>query len=95
MQVVAVALHDETRYAGFLEGLQSEWTGAYRGFLVSHGVPEDEARELSIEIVGLQRGLQFELALGGSSELLDRSFAGAAERWSRRIASFSAHPVDD
>jgi AcrR family transcriptional regulator len=94
MQVVAIALHDEQRYAGFLEGLQSEWTGAYRDFLESHHVPEEEARSLSIEIVGLQRGLQFELALGGSSELLDRSFAAAAERWSSRIASFSARRVD-
>jgi AcrR family transcriptional regulator len=88
LQVVAMALHDEQRYAGFLGSLEDEWGGAYERYLAGHGVPQDEARELSREIVGLQRGLQLELAIGGSPDLLDRSFAAAAQHWSARVAGF-------
>jgi hypothetical protein len=53
-------------------------------------VPDEEAVELSTEIVGMQRGLLLELAIGGSSELLDRTFAAAAERWSEQVAGVAA-----
>jgi AcrR family transcriptional regulator len=89
-QVVAMALHDERRYAGFLEGLKTGWSNAYREYLRGHGVPDEEAVELSTEIVGMQRGLLLELAIGGSSELLDRTFAAAAERWSEQVAGVAA-----
>jgi AcrR family transcriptional regulator len=90
LQVVALALHDADRYVGFLGSLESEWSSAYEEYLVGHRVPRAEARELSREIIGLQRGLQLELAVGGSSELLDRTFTAAAERWGHRVASFAA-----
>jgi hypothetical protein len=88
--VVALALHDGQRYAGFLGSLENEWAGAYENYLRGHGVPPEEARELSREIVGLQRGLQLELAVGGSPDLLDRTFTAAAAGWSARVARFAA-----
>jgi AcrR family transcriptional regulator len=84
-QVAAMALHDERRHAGFLETLKGGWSAAYLDFLRARNLPDDEAIELSTEIVGMQRGLLFELATGGSLELLDRTFAAAAERWSEQI----------
>jgi AcrR family transcriptional regulator len=88
-QVVAAAIHDATKYGVFLDSLHTEWSGAYRGYLHSHGVPTEAAAELAGEIIGLQRGLQFELAVGGSARSLDRSFAAAAQRWAERVAEFS------
>lgn len=86
LQVVATAIHEPARYSRFLGGLQTEWVGAYTAYLAAHGMSHREAGELAAEIIGLQRGLQFELAIGGSSEQLDRSFRAAAHRWGQRVA---------
>ena len=88
-QVVAAAIHDATKYEAFLDSLHTEWSRAYREYLHCHGVPAGAAAELAGEIIGLQRGLQFELAVGGSARALDRSFAAAAQRWAERVAEFS------
>jgi len=85
LQVVAVAIHDSTRYAGFLEGLTTEWAAAYREYFGALGMPDEESIAIAAEIVGLQRGLQLELAVGGSPEDVDRSFATAARSWAARI----------
>jgi AcrR family transcriptional regulator len=88
LQVVALALHNPEPYAAFLDGLQTEWLGAYAGYLEEHGVPGVEASDVAAEIVGLQRGLQLELAIGGSAEAIDRAFTAAAGRWAERVAAF-------
>jgi len=87
LQVVAVAIHDQSRYSGFLEALNSEWAQAYRTYLTALGVPLDTAAGIAAEIIGLQRGLQLELAVGGSVESVNRSFAAAASGWTQRIES--------
>ena len=89
LQVVAVAIHDASRYVAFLEGLNSEWAQAYRHYLVGHNVPGEVASAIASEIIGLQRGLQLELAVGGSSQNVDRSFATAARGWAARIEGFA------
>jgi AcrR family transcriptional regulator len=88
LQVVALALHNPRPYASFLDGLHTEWTTAYGDYLAGHGVPRDEADDIAAEIVGLQRGLQLELAIGGSAEMLDRAFLAAAGRWAERVETF-------
>ena len=88
LQVVALALHNPEPYASFLDGLQTEWAEAYGAYLANHGVPRREAEDIAAEIVGLQRGLQLELAIGGSAEMLDRAFAAAAGRWAERVETF-------
>jgi AcrR family transcriptional regulator len=90
LQVVAVAIHDTPRYAGFLERLGSEWALAYREYLVGHGVPPDDAVAIAAEIIGMQRGLQLELAVGGSSQSVDRSFATAARGWAARVEAYAS-----
>lgn len=90
LQVVALALHDSQRYARFLDTLTTEWAHAYEAFFVSHGVPADAARQLTVEVIGLQRGLQFELAVGGSPTGVAASFAVAASGWARRVRAFRA-----
>ena len=87
LQVVALALHNPAPYAAFLDGLQTEWLGAYTVYLRQHGIPAEEAGDLAAEIVGMQRGLQLELAIGGSADALDRAFAAAAGRWAERVAA--------
>ena len=87
-QVVAAALHDASRYEAFLGSLHTEWSRAYVDYLAGHGVPAQASRELAAEIIGLQRGLQFELAVGGSAPALDRSFAAAAQRWAALVAEY-------
>lgn len=89
LQVVAVAIHDSSRYVEFLEGLNSEWALAYREYLAGHAVPDDDASAIAAEIIGLQRGLQLELAVGGSSVSVDRSFEAAARGWVARIEAFA------
>jgi len=89
LQVVAVAIHDSSRYVEFLEGLNSEWATAYREYLAGHAVPDDDASVIAAEIIGLQRGLQLELAVGGSPEGVDRSFEAAVRGWVARIEAFS------
>ena len=89
LQVVAVAIHDSSRYVEFLEGLNSEWAIAYREYLAGHAVPDDDASVIAAEIIGLQRGLQLELAVGGSPEGVDRSFEAAVRGWVARIEAFS------
>ena len=88
LQVVALALHNPEPYAAFLDGLQSEWSGAYGAYLVQHGVPRGEADDIAAEIVGLQRGLQLELAIGSSPEMVERVFLAAAGRWAQRVDRF-------
>ncbi|WP_411699223.1 hypothetical protein [Conyzicola sp.] len=89
VQVVALALHNPGPYKNFVDGLQTEWVSAYAAYLRQHGVRPSEADDLAAEIVGLQRGLQLERAIGGSSDMLDRAFAAAAGRWAERVASFA------
>jgi AcrR family transcriptional regulator len=88
LQVVALALHDSTRYEKFLDDLPRDWAAAYARYLEGHGLPDDAASELAAEIVGLQRGLQLELAIGSSPEMIDRVFDAAAGRWAERVAAF-------
>ena len=85
LQVVALALHDTGRYADFLAGLMTEWASAYSAYLVGHGAPAPLADEIASEIVAMQRGLELELAIGGSKAMVDRVFATAAEGWAERI----------
>ena len=87
LQVVALALHDANRYEKFLTDLPRDWAAAYTRYFESHGVPTPEAQDLAAEVVGLQRGLQLELAIGSSAEMIDRVFAGAAARWAERVAT--------
>jgi len=87
LQVVALALHDTGRYEEFLAGLMTEWAGAYSAYLTGLGVPEREADDIAAEIVAMQRGLELELAIGGSQELVDRVFAAAAGRWAERVTA--------
>jgi AcrR family transcriptional regulator len=87
LQVVALALHNPAPYGGFVDGLQTEWIGSYSAYLRQHGVSPAEADGLAAEIVGLQRGLQLERAIGGEPHLLDRAFSAAAERWAERVAA--------
>jgi AcrR family transcriptional regulator len=89
LQIVATAVHDTGRYSRFLESLHTEWIQAYSDYLRGHGLPDDDARSLAAEIIGLQRGLQFELAIGGEKASVDRSFAAAAEGWAARIERVS------
>jgi len=89
LQVVAVAIHDTSRYVAFLDGLNSEWVQAYRHYLLGHHVPGEAASAIASEIIGLQRGLQLELAVGGSSQSVDRSFVTAARGWAARIEGFA------
>ncbi|GAB3606003.1 hypothetical protein GCM10027413_14120 [Conyzicola nivalis] len=89
LQVVALALHNPGPYEAFIDGLQTEWIGSYAAYLRQHGVASAEADDLAAEIVGLQRGLQLERAIGGSSVMLDRAFAAAAGRWAERVATFA------
>jgi len=92
-QVVAIAIHEPERYAHFLGTLQTEWMDAYVAYFVAHGLGAREAEDLSAEIIGLQRGLQFELAVGGSNEQLERSYRAAAHRWGERVAAATGGPT--
>jgi len=89
LQVVAVAIHDASRYVEFLEELNTEWARAYRHYLAGHNVPDGVASAIASEIIGMQRGLQLELAVGGSPQSVDRSFATAARGWAARIEDFA------
>jgi len=88
LQVVALALHDSSRYEKFLEDLPRDWAAAYARYLERQGVPADAAGDLAAEIVALQRGLQLELAIGSSPQMIDRVFVAAAHRWAERVESF-------
>jgi hypothetical protein len=88
LQVVALALHDASRYEKFLADLPRDWAAAYTRYFEQRGVPTAEALDLAAEVVGLQRGLQLELAIGSSPEMIDRVFVGAATRWADRVATF-------
>ena len=85
LQVVALALHDAGRYEAFLAGLMTEWSSAYAVYLRGHGLPHDDAQDIAAEIVAMQRGLELELAIGGSRDRVDRMFADAVERWVDRV----------
>jgi len=87
LQVVALALHDRGRYAEFLAGLMTEWAGAYSHYLAAHGLPTTMADEMASEIVAVQRGLELELAIGGSKTMVDGLFATAAAAWAERVAA--------
>lgn len=87
LQVVALALHDSTRYEKFLDDLPRDWASAYARYFEGHGMAADAATELAAEIVGLQRGLQLELAIGSPPDMIDRVFDAAAGRWAERVAA--------
>jgi len=89
LQVVALALHDASRYTKFLEDLPRDWAGAYTRYFEVRAVPAADAKDLAAEVVGLQRGLQLELAIGSSPEMIDRVFVAAAGRWADRVAAFA------
>jgi AcrR family transcriptional regulator len=88
LQVVALALHDARRYEKFLDDLPRDWAASYTRYLERQGMPSGAAADLAAEIVGLQRGLQLELAIGSAPEMIDRAFLAAARRWSERVDGF-------
>jgi AcrR family transcriptional regulator len=85
LQVLALSLNEPDRYARFLHAVDDAWSRGHEEFLVARGMTRAEARRLAREIVALQRGLQLQLAAGGSRATLDRSFADAAAGWAARV----------
>jgi AcrR family transcriptional regulator len=90
LEVLAMALHDPDQYSGFVDAFQTEWLDGYSQYLRGHGMPDAEAESLAAEMIALQRGLQMEIAFGGSIEIADRVFSAAAQRWALQIDGVAA-----
>jgi AcrR family transcriptional regulator len=90
LEVLALAVHDSATYSQFVDAFQTEWLDGYSSYLRGHGLPDADAEGLAAEMIALQRGLQMDLALGGSIEIADRVFAAAARRWSTQIDALAA-----
>jgi AcrR family transcriptional regulator len=76
------ALRDRRRYAAFLRRASRDWNAPFARALVDRGFSPERAASLAIVLVGVTRGLLFEVLATGdraSAERAFRSFINAIE----------------
>ncbi len=88
-EVFGLAVREPDRYSHFIDSGRI-WSRRTAEVLRAEGVPTDDARVMSRELVGLWRGLQFDLLASGSRRAIDATYEAAAKNFAQRVVQRAA-----
>jgi|SRR5437588_3209731 len=79
-EVYGLALHDPSRFPGFLEAVVADWLPLVESALRSGGVKPDAARGLAPLVVAVERGLLLDLLATGERARINRAHREFVDR---------------